>query len=113
MQKEYIKSNGKENIPLYLVENKNDLDRKISQSLIDDFLGENNNFHFKSISAALEDNNGINELFQELSEILYINEKKSGHDHKQQFFQIRNKRFRRKAICCTNEKQRKLEIIKK
>ena len=69
--------NGKENIPLYLVENKNDLDRKVSESLIDDFLGENNNFHFKSISAALEDNNGINELFQELSEILYKNEKES------------------------------------
>ena len=32
--------NGKKNIPLYLIENKNDLDRKVEEYLIDEFLNE-------------------------------------------------------------------------
>ena len=64
--------NGKKNIPLYLIENKNDLDRKVEEYLIDEFLNEYK-FEFKSTSAKLNDGNTINELFQELSELLYKN----------------------------------------
>ena len=55
--------NGKKNIPLYLIENKNDLDRKVEEYLIDEFLNEYK-FEFKSTSAKLNDGNTINELFQ-------------------------------------------------
>ena len=68
--------NGKKDIPLYLIENKNDLDRRVEEHLIDDFLNEYN-FGFKSTSAKLNDDNAINELFQELSESLYNNYKQS------------------------------------
>ena len=62
--------NNKKDIPLYLIENKNDLNREIEENLIDDFLNEYN-FKFKSISAKLNEDNSINELFMELSELLY------------------------------------------
>ena len=42
--------NGKKDIPFYLIENKNDLNREIEENLIDDFLNEYN-FGFKSVSA--------------------------------------------------------------
>ena len=64
--------NNNNYIPLYLIENKNDLNREVNQNLIDDFLN-NNNFIFKSISAKLNENNSINQLFMELSELLYNN----------------------------------------
>ena len=69
--------NGKKDIPLYLIENKNDLDRNVEEHLIDDFLNEYN-FEFKSTSAKLNDGNTINELFEELSELLYKNYNISG-----------------------------------
>ena len=73
--KDWIKTylnncNNKKDIPLYLIENKNDLNREIEENLIDDFLNEYN-FKFKSISAKLNEDNSINELFMELSELLY------------------------------------------
>ena len=70
--------NGKKDIPLYLIENKNDLDRRVEEHLIDDFLNEYN-FEFKSTSAKSNNNNAINELFQELSESLYNNYKQSNN----------------------------------
>jgi len=57
---------------LYLIENKIYLERKVDQQKIDDFLKDNDKFKFKSISPALENDSSINDLFQEISEILYI-----------------------------------------
>ena len=88
--------NGKKNIPLYLIENKNDLDRNVEEYLIDDFLNDYK-FEFKSTSAKLNDGNTINELFQELSELLYKNNKLS--ENKQKIFQIHNKRKIKKSFC--------------
>ena len=87
--------NGKKNIPLYLIENKNDLDRKVEEYLIDDFLNEYK-FEFKSTSAKLNDGNTINELFQELSELLYKNYRFS--ENKQKIFEIHNKRKIKKIV---------------
>ena len=69
-----INNNGKRNIPLYLIENKNDLNRLVDEDEINDFLNEHDNLKFKSTSAKLEENNEIHELFQELGEILYNND---------------------------------------
>ena len=81
--------NGKKNIPLYLIENKNDLDRKVEEYLIDEFLNEYK-FEFKSTSAKLNDGNTINELFQELSELLYKSYNIS--ENKQKTFGINRQR---------------------
>ena len=74
--------NRKTDIPLYLIENKKDLNSEVERSLVDYFLEENKNFRFKSTSAALDYENSINELFQELSEILY--EKYQKFENKEQ-----------------------------
>ena len=63
---------SKEDTLLYLIENKKDLERKVNQESIDQFLKSNNKFRFKSTSPALENDNSINDLFQEISEILYL-----------------------------------------
>ena len=99
--------NGKKDIPLYLIENKNDLDRKVAENLIDDFLNENK-FKFKSISAKLNDDNEINELFQELGEILYNNYFKGDENRgKQQcchlFSQKINEKEKKMKKCLTCE----------
>ena len=83
--------NGKKDIPLYLIENKNDLEKEVNKELVNDFLLENINFKFKSISAKLNKDNSINELFQEISEILYIDYKESGKENrKQKIIKIEN-----------------------
>jgi len=83
--------NGKKDIPLYLIENKNDLEKEVDKELVNDFLLENINFKFKSISAKLNKDNSINELFQEISEILYIDYKESGKENrKQKIIKIEN-----------------------
>ena len=58
-------------IPKYLVGNKNDLELNVDANLIDEFLKKNKNFKYKSTSAKNEEDNQIKELFQELGETLY------------------------------------------
>ena len=91
-------------IPLFLVENKNDLyNREVDQNSIDYFLEKNKKFIFKSISAAKNDNS-INELFQELGELLYKNYKDSGIEKKtQKKIQINLKESKKKGGCCTKD----------
>ena len=96
-----MENNNKKDIPLYLIENKNDLNREIDKNLIDDFLNEYN-FKSKSISAKLNEDNSINELFMELSELLYnIYEKSEKVQKTQKFFKIINKekKPKKKEIC--------------
>ena len=91
---------GRKDIPIYLIENKNDLNREIEENLIDDFL-DKYNFKFKSISAKLNEDNSINQLFLELSELLYTNYKKSGKDEKtQKSLKVYN--FKKKQRCNCN-----------
>ena len=58
-------------IPRYLVGNKCDLEKEISQDKINEFLEQNNNiFTYKEISAK-EENDKIKNFFQEIGERLY------------------------------------------
>ena len=63
---------SKKDTLLYLIENKKDLEREVDQESINQFLKSNDKFRFKSTSPAFEDDNSINDLFQEISEILYL-----------------------------------------
>ena len=102
--KDWIKTylnncNNKKDIPLYLIENKNDLNREIEENLIDDFLNEYN-FKFKSISAKLNEDNSINELFMELSELLYnIYENSEKGQKTQKFIKVNEYKKRKKTYC--------------
>ena len=94
-----MENNNKKDIPLYLIENKNDLNREIDENLVDDFLNEYN-FKFKSISAKLNEDNSINELFMELSELLYnIYEKSEKGQKTQKFIKVNEYKKRKKTYC--------------
>ena len=60
--------NGKEGIPKYLIGNKADEKREVQKNMVDEFLSTNK---YKYFETSAKDNNGIDELFQELSEDLY------------------------------------------
>ena len=63
---------GRNNIPKYLIGNKKDLEKEVEQDIIDFFFKDNINFFCKyKETSAKEEDNQINELFQEMSEILY------------------------------------------
>ena len=68
-------STGKSDIPKYLIGNKNDLEHLIRQEDIDKFLKENKEFKYMSMSAKNDDNNIIIELFQDIGERIYKNQK--------------------------------------
>jgi len=90
---------SKEDTLLYLIENKKDLERKVDQESINDFLNKNNKFKFKSTSPALKYDNSINDLFQEISEILYLKNNNTGSTNKiQNNFQL-NQRRKNKENC--------------
>ena len=96
----FMENNNRKDIPLYLIENKNDLNREIEENLIDDFLNEYN-FKFKSISAKLNEDNSINELFMELSELLYnIYEKSEKSQNTQKFYKLNPKKPKEPCILC-------------
>ena len=60
--------NGKEGIPMYLIGNKSDQERKVQKDAIDEFIIDNK---YKYFETSAKENIGIDELFQELSEDLY------------------------------------------
>ena len=59
-----------DDIPIYLLGNKKDLKKEIEDDIIEDFV-KNNNCRYKSISAFLNENDEITELFKEISNLLY------------------------------------------
>ena len=72
----FKESNSKDlNIPKYLIGNKSDLEIKVNENAIQDFLYENKDFIYKETSAKAENNN-IRELFDEIGEKLYELNKK-------------------------------------
>lgn len=93
--------NGKKDIPHYLIENKNDLDREVDENLINEFLKENKLFKFKSISAKTNYGNSINELFQEIGEILFKDYKKVGKDQKQIIIDKHNNKYQKGCGICS------------
>ena len=93
-------NNGKKDIPNYLIENKNDLEREVDENLVNNFLKENTLFKFKSISAKIDEGNSINELFQEIGEILYRDYKKTCKDQRKITI-TRNKKKENKGCSCS------------
>jgi len=69
-------NNNREDVPKYLVGNKNDLNQKVEQSLIDEFTLENK-IPFMSTSAKTKNN--IEELFEEIGIKLYNDYLKNGN----------------------------------
>ena len=64
----FNENNGKEDIPKYLVETKNDLERIVDEEKCKEFAIQNN---LKWITTSAKGNESINELFQEIGELLY------------------------------------------
>ena len=59
-----------EDIPKYLIGNKKDLEKEVSEDMIELFLEEHKDFVYKETSSK-EDTNTINDMFQEIAEKLY------------------------------------------
>lgn len=68
--------NGKKVIPVYLIGNKCDLEKKIEQNAIDKFIKETG-FEYREMSAATDNDTKFNEIFQEIAEKIYIYEIKN------------------------------------
>ena len=96
-------NDGKNDIPIYLIENKNDLEKQVNEQLILDFLNKYN-FRFKSVSAKINKGNSINELFQEISEILYQNFKNSNLKQNYKLELVKYQKIKKKRTFCLNDK---------
>ena len=66
---EFNNNNDREDIPKYLIGNKNDLEINVEQTLIDEFVKENK---IPFISTSARTNTKIDELFEEIGKKLYI-----------------------------------------
>ena len=95
---ELFKSNNTKEgeIPKYLVGNKNDLEKKVEQSLIDEFAKENN---IPYISTSAKDNNNIDELFKEIGKKLNFDYQQKG-DKGQTNLEVKIIRKKKKNNCC-------------
>ena len=83
-------------IPKYLVGNKNDLETKVEQSLIDKFV-EENKIPFMSTSA--KDNNNIDKLFEEIGKKLNFDYQQKG-DIGQTNLEVKIIRKKNNNNCC-------------
>ncbi len=93
-------SNSKEDIPIFLVGNKCDLDNKlIDDKLIEGLKKRIEIQNFKKTSA--KDNLGINELFDELVEKMFINNKKSSGKN-QKIKKLEGNKKKQKQCCSTD-----------
>ena len=61
--------NGKAGIPKYLIGNKSDQEREVKNDLVEQFKNENKEYKYYETSA--KNNDGIDQLFQEIGEDLY------------------------------------------
>ena len=91
-------NNSKEDIPKYLVGNKNDIEINVEQNLIDEFVKENN-IPYMSISAKTKNN--IDELFEDIGKKLYFNYQKKGNNGDTSIA-IKIIRKKKRNKCCTN-----------
>ena len=96
---ELFKNNSsKQDIPKYLVGNKNDIEINVEQNLIDEFVKENN-IPYMSISAKTKNN--IDELFEDIGKKLYFNYQKKGNNGDTSIA-IKIIRKKKRNKCCTN-----------
>ena len=74
--KDFEQNVAKQDIPKFLVGNKNDLENNIGKEILDDFINKNN--VLKYISTSAKNNTNIKELFEEMVEYLYKSNDKTG-----------------------------------
>ena len=91
-------NNSKEDIPKYLVGNKDDLKIKVEQSLIDEFIKENN---IPYMSTSAKENKNIDELFEEIGKKLYTDFQKNENKN-QNRIKIKIIKKKKKRCCVTN-----------
>ena len=91
-------NNSKEDIPKYLVGNKDDLKIKVEQSLIDEFIKENN---IPYMSTSAKENKNVDELFEEIGKKLYTDFQKNGNKD-QNRIKINIIQKKKKKCCVTN-----------
>ena len=99
--KAYNEYNNDDKIPRYLIGNKCELDSKVDDKLIDEFLKQNTNYTYKKISAA--QNIGVDELFLEIAEKMSKNYKVGKQQgktlHLKEEFENNNNRKSNCQIC--------------
>ena len=99
--KVYNEYNNDDKIPRYLIGNKCELDSKVDDKLIDEFLKQNTNYTYKKISAA--QNIGVDELFLEIAEKMSKNYKVGKQQgktlHLKEEFENNNNRKSNCQIC--------------
>lgn len=93
--------NNQTNVPKYLIGNKNDLEKNVSDVDIKDFLKLNKDFKFKSISAKNDDIK-IDELFKEIGETLYQDFLKYG-DKETKSIKIASSEDNKRSTCAISK----------
>ena len=93
--------NNQADVPKYLIGNKNDLEKNVSEVDINEFLKLNKDFKFKSISAKNDDIK-IDELFQEIGETLYKDLLKYG-DKKTKSIKISSSEDNKRSTCAISK----------
>lgn len=88
---------NEKNVPKCLIGNKNDLELNVGQEAIDEFLKNNEDFIYKSVSAK-NDTEKINILFQEFGEKIY-EESKKYKDIKGKTIKISSEKKKEKRKC--------------
>ena len=78
-----------------MIGNKNDLENKIEESLLNNFLEEHK--YLKYISTSAKDNININEIFEEISQMIYIKNPKQ----MQQKNKLLSKAIKKKPSSCS------------
>ena len=87
--------NGKEGIPQFLVESKNDLDRVVDKQKSEDFAKEKN---LKLFSTSSKEDKSINQIFEEIAELIYQEYLKKGNLQQKNVQLKKNKKNRNQ--CC-------------
>ena len=86
----------------YLIGNKNDLEIKVEKDIIDDFEKENNFFDGYVSTSAKEDIN-IDNIFEDMSQILYDNYKKKGKMDQKRILLKKNDKKKKNCFSCLND----------
>ena len=104
---EIFKNNSfsNEDIPIYLLGNKSDLKKQVNDDLIETFI-KNNKCKYKSISAFMNENDEISELFTEIATTLYEKyERRSTRNNSQYSMKLLSlksirQQKKKKFLCC-------------
>ena len=85
----------------YLIGNKNDLEIKVEQDIIDEFRNKNKFDDYASISA--KDNINIDKIFEDMSQILYDDYKKKGKKEQKNILLEKQEKKKKSCLNCLIE----------